>query len=105
MTNWVSYRYVEAMLYCMVRVPWYHMAEWIDWLDTMAPDWEFGYPDSPHVAKNSFALELLFSYELGHKHLDSCAHMRVCMPKEQMILHKLAWNVDNIADNKYGVVG
>jgi hypothetical protein len=31
--------------------------------------------------------------------------MRVGMPEEQMMLHKLAWNVDNIADDIHRVVG
>lgn len=85
------------MLYCMVLVPWSEMAPWIDWLDKMAPEWDFAYAGSPHIEKNGFSATLLMQYKEGMKNNDRCAHMRVSMTEGHMLLHKLAWNVHNIA--------
>lgn len=89
----------------MVLVPWCDMKDWIDWLDTMAPDWDFAYGGGLTIDSMEFSLQLLFDYEAGGKNNPRCAHMRVGMTEEQMMLHKLTWDVDNIADNERDLVG
>ncbi len=77
------------------------MDRWLDWLDEMAPEWEFSYPEHKHTTKGKFDHDLRHMQVTLYRHLNTDAHLKVQMTKDHMVLHKLAWNVVKISTEEY----